>query len=80
MHKDGYWTEVRLKNKLTEAEREFFEVMTRRRQPHRAHPDRLKRSEATFRSVSTADLDLATKGKFYKTDSVFENSYLIVSL
>lgn len=43
MHKDGYWTEVRLKNKLTEVEREFFEVMTRSRQPHRAQPDRLKK-------------------------------------
>lgn len=43
MHKDGYWTEFRLKNKLTEVEREFFEAMTRSRQPHRAHPDRLKK-------------------------------------
>ena len=43
MHKDGYRTEVRLKNQLTEVEREFFEVMTRRRQPHRAQPDRLKK-------------------------------------
>ena len=79
MHKDGYWTEFRLKNQLTEVEREFFEAMTRRRQPHRAHPDRLKRSEATLRSVSTADLELATKGKFFKTDSVFGNSDLIIS-
>ena len=50
MHKDGYWTEVRLKNKLTEVEREFFEVMTRRRQPHRAHLPRLSICEAPPRA------------------------------
>ena len=46
MHKDGYWTEFRLKNQLTEVEREFFEVMTRRRQSHRALPDRLKKERS----------------------------------
>ncbi len=38
------------------------------------------RNTAKLWSVSIAALEVATKGKFYKTDSVFENSYLIVSL
>lgn len=52
MHKDGYWTEVRLKNKLTEVEREFFEVMTRRRQPApqgSPRPAKKERSNASER-------------------------------
>ena len=66
---------------LTEAEREVF----RRDDAPSAVPQGSprpaeERNKAMLRSVSTADLEVATKGKFYKTDSVFENSYLIVSL
>ena len=35
--------EFRLDYLLIETKREIFEGMTRRRQPHRAHPDRLNR-------------------------------------
>ena len=71
MHKDGYWTEFRLKNQLTEVEREFFKAMTRRRQPapQGSPPPAEEKSEATLRSVSTADLKLITERKYCYIDS-----------
>ena len=73
--------EFRLDYSMTEAERGFFEGMTRRQQSRRALPARLKRGdEATLEIVSIADLKLLTEGKFYDIDSVFENSDLIIYL